>query len=102
MDYVPDDGDGNGATDVDGLDLEEIEEIDITDTEMTTAPVHIKDRNDVYYEMYLTAKRKAEAAREAAVQSFLEVKRIQQLYRIHDPDTDPGTKSGTDEIVESL
>jgi hypothetical protein len=102
MDYVPDDGNGNGATDVDGLDLEEIEEIDITETEMTTAPVHIKDRNDVYYEMYLTAKRKAEAAREAAVQSFLEVKRIQQLYRIHDPDTDPGTKSGADEIVESL
>ena len=51
-------------------------------------PIQIRSRDDVYYEMYLAAKTKAQAARDLAIQSFLEAKRIQNLYQIVDTDTD--------------
>lgn len=84
---------------IEELPLEEVEEevvaevglIDM-DTEMKyddkDPPMHIRSRNDVYYEMYLAAKTKAQTARDLAIQSFLEAKRIQNLYQIEDNDSD--------------
>ena len=84
---------------VEELPLEEVEEevvaevglIDM-DTEMKyddkDPPMRIRSRNDVYYEMYLAAKTKAQTARDLAIQSFLEAKRIQNLYQIEDNDSD--------------
>jgi len=44
--------------------------------------IQLRNRNDVYYEMYMTAKQKAEEARNLAISSYLEVKRIKDLYLI--------------------
>lgn len=55
--------------------------------------VQIKKRNDVYYEMYKEAKKKAKIARDLAVSSFLEAKQIKQTYLLktnEDSDSDSG------------
>ena len=44
--------------------------------------IQLRNRNDVYYEMYMVAKQKAEEARNLAISSYLEVKRIKDLYLI--------------------
>jgi hypothetical protein len=45
----------------------------------------LKTRNDVYYEIYTNAKKKAEEARNLAISAYLEAKRIKDLYMIHEP-----------------
>jgi hypothetical protein len=53
--------------------------------------IQIKRRNDIYYEMYKEAKRKAKIARDLALSSYLEAKRIKNTYllnNIHDSDSD--------------
>ena len=44
----------------------------------------LKKRNDVYYEMYREALRKAKMAKEMAVSSYLEAKRIKNIYMLED------------------
>jgi hypothetical protein len=46
--------------------------------------VQIKKRNDVYYEMYREARRKAKIARDLALSSYLEAKRIKNTYMLDD------------------
>jgi len=46
--------------------------------------VQIKQRNDVYYEMYREARRKAKIARDLALSSYLEAKRIKNTYMLDD------------------
>jgi hypothetical protein len=48
--------------------------------------IQIKERNDVYYEMYKEAKRKAKIARDLALSSYLEAKRIKNTYLLEDLD----------------
>jgi hypothetical protein len=72
---------------------------DVTEFDMDTDPImmefddkdppmRIRSRDDVYYEIYLAAKTKAQVARDLAIQSFLEAKRIQNMYQIIDTDPD--------------
>lgn len=76
----------NSDTSID--DLPEEYDLDHTMLDEKDPPVYVRNRNDVYYDMYLAAKTKAQAARDLAIQSFLEAKRIQNLYHIQDPDSD--------------
>lgn len=46
--------------------------------------VQIKQRNEVYYEMYREARRKAKIARNLALSSYLEAKRIKNTYMLDD------------------
>ena len=46
--------------------------------------VEIKQRNTVYYEMYKEARRKAKVARDLALSSYLEAKRIKTTYLLDD------------------
>ena len=46
--------------------------------------IQIKQRNDVYYEMYREARRKAKIARNLALSSYLEAKRIKNAYMLED------------------
>lgn len=46
--------------------------------------VVIKQRNDVYYEMYKEALKKAKMAKDLALSSYLEAKRIKNLYMLDD------------------
>ncbi len=57
------------------LDLDEIPEEE---------KVEIKQRNTVYYEMYKEARRKAKVARDLALSSYLEAKRIKKTYMLDD------------------
>jgi hypothetical protein len=61
-------------------DILEID-IDIEDIDQNEN-IQLRNRNDVYYEMYMVAKQKAEEARNLAISSYLEVKRIKDLYLI--------------------
>ena len=51
--------------------------------------ISIKNKNNVYYQMYKEAKSKAKVARDLAISSYLEAKRIKNLYMLDDTtDTD--------------
>jgi choline dehydrogenase-like flavoprotein len=60
----------------------EIQEFDIDlEKTMSTGEVfQIKKRNDLYYEMYREAKRKARLARDLAISTYLEAKRIKTTF----------------------
>ena len=57
------------------FDLDELPEND---------QITLKNRNDVYYEMYREARRKAKYARELALASYLEAKNIKNKYMLDD------------------
>jgi hypothetical protein len=64
---------------------EEIEEFDVHLEDLSNNEiVQIRNRNDVYYEMYKEAKRKAKIARDLALSSYLEAKRIKNTYMLDD------------------
>jgi len=67
-------------TNIDG-----IEEVDFNLEELSeNEPVQLKKRNDVYYEMYREARKKAKVARDLALSSYLEAKRIKNTYMLDD------------------
>lgn len=57
------------------FDLEELPEED---------NIVLKNRKDVYYEMYREARRKAKIAKEMAIASYLEAKNIKNTYMLDD------------------
>lgn len=60
-----------------------LEEVDFDLEELPKdEAVQLKQRNDVYYEMYREAKRKARIARDLALSSYLEAKRIKNTYML--------------------
>jgi len=67
----------------------DIYEIDFNLDEIAeTETVQLKNRNDVYYKMYKEAIKKAREARDLALSSFLEAKRIKNTYMLDDIDSD--------------
>ena len=50
--------------------------------------IFIKKRNDIYYQMYKEAKRKAKMARDLAISSYLEAKHIKNTYMLENEDSD--------------
>lgn len=82
-------------------------EIDLTIPPIKTEDdiVHLKKRNDVYYEMYSSAKRKAKLARKYALSAYLEAKRIKNTYLLdevfeedEDEDEDINEENENDDI----
>ena len=75
-----------------------IEEVEFNLDELPEdTTIQIKKRNDVYYEMYREARRKAKIARDLALSSYLEVKRIKNTYMlddIKDSDDESDSESG--------
>uniref|UniRef100_A0A6C0JPE1 Uncharacterized protein n=1 Tax=viral metagenome TaxID=1070528 RepID=A0A6C0JPE1_9ZZZZ len=81
-DVIPDIVDTNIISTKDGM-----EEIDFNLEELKEAePFQIKARNEVYYEMYREARKKAKIARDLALSSYLEAKRIKNTYMLNDID----------------
>jgi hypothetical protein len=62
--------------------------------------IQLKQRNDVYYEMYKEAKRKAKIARDLALASYLEAKRIKNMYMLED--INDSDESDTEDDPEDL
>ena len=65
-----------------GLEEVEFHLEELTDTET----VSIKKRDNIYYEMYKEAKKKAKVARDLALSAYLEAKRIKNTYMLEDID----------------
>ena len=66
-----------------------IEEVDLNLEKIEqNEPVFLKKRNDVYYEMYREALRKAKLAKEMALSNYLEAKRIKNTYMLDELNDD--------------
>ena len=76
-----------------------MQEIEIPLDELVDSePIYIKERNDVYYEMYREARRKAKIARDLALSSYLEAKRIKNTYMLDDiNDSDEDSEVGSED-----
>jgi hypothetical protein len=59
----------------------------------------LKKRNDVYYEMYREALRKAKMAKELAVSSYLEAKRIKNIYMLDDLSDEENEETDDEETM---
>ena len=80
--YSPQNSDSEPENPNNNMDIQEIEfhleELPETDK------IQIKQRNDVYYEMYREARRKAKIAKDLALSSYLDAKRIKNTYLLDD------------------
>ena len=66
-----------------------IEEVDLNLEKIEQdEPLYLKKRNDVYYEMYREALRKAKLAKEMALSNYLEAKRIKNTYMLDELNDD--------------
>ena len=72
-------------------------EIDLNLDEVPqTETFQIKARNDVYYEMYKTARQKAKIARSMALAAYLEAKQIKNTYMLDDIEDSTDDEDDTD------
>ena len=79
----------------------ELLEIDFHLEELTdTEPISIKKRDNIYYEMYKEAKKKAKNARDLALSTYLEAKRIKNTYLLEDLEDDEDEEDEDDEEEE--
>jgi hypothetical protein len=65
----------------------------------------LKPRNDVYYELYRAAKRKAKMAKNLALKSYLEAKNIKSTYMlddVSDTDSDEYDEDDEDGFLDNL
>lgn len=79
-----------------GLEEFKIDLDSLTDQEN----IVIKKSNDVYYEMYREACRKAKIARDLALSSYLEAKRIKNTYMLEDLTDSDESDLEHDSVVE--
>ena len=64
--------------------LEEVDDIGSKIEDDTT--VNVKNKGDIYYQMYGDAKRRATMLKDMALSAYLEVKEIKQKYNLDDSD----------------
>jgi len=81
----------------DGDQLCEVD-FDINDMDENDA-ITIKQRNEMYYEMYTEARRKAKIARDLALSAYLEARRIKNTYMLEDI-LDSSDESDIDELEQ--
>jgi hypothetical protein len=86
-------------------DEDYLEEVDFNLEELTDSePLVIRKRDNIYYEMYKEAKKKARNARDLALSAYLEAKRIKNTYMledIEDESDDSDESEGSDESDDS-
>ena len=73
--------------------LEQISEVDIT-IPVENEIMNLKKPEDVYLNIYKTAKKKAKEAKAIAIKAYLEAKRIKKIYLLDEVDS---TDSESDE-----
>ena len=62
--------------------------------------VHIKARNDVYYELYREARKKAQIAKKMALDAYLEANKIKRTYHL-ESDEDESDEEWMNQIEDS-
>ena len=82
--------------------LEEVDDFDVNVE--TQQPLQLKDKGELYYEMYGDAKRRANMLKDMALSAYLEAKEIKQKYNLDDSDEDSsdGESHESDEEYEIL
>ena len=75
---------------------DEIEEINIDYNELSDS-IRLKNPNEVYYEMYKSAREKAKHCRLKAIEAYLEAKQIKTKYMLDDLDDDDDSDDSEDE-----
>ena len=77
---------------------ENVDEVDLTVPDDDNQEVFtLKRRNDVYFNMYKEAKRKAKIARDLAISSYLEAKQIRHNYLANQDLSDSSSSDEDDE-----
>ena len=76
--------------------LEEVN-IEVDDAD----PITLKKPNEVYYEIYKAARKKAKTMRRAAIEAFLEARNIKTKFMLEDLDDSDDDDFGSDEEVFS-
>ena len=80
---------------------ENVDEVDLTVPDDDNQEVFtLKRRNDVYFNMYKEAKRKAKIARDLAISSYLEAKRIRHNYLANQDVSDEDTSEDDEDEDE--
>jgi beta-xylosidase len=81
----------------------ELTEIDFSCTlEDTVEEIKLKKPNQVYFELYKEAKKKAKLAKRSAIIAYLEAKNIKKTYMIENVnDSDSDFDAEIDEVSES-
>jgi len=84
------------------VDTNELQEFNIDLDDLTEdVNINIKKDKDIYYEMYREACRKAKIARDLALSSYLEAKRIKNQYMLDDlTESDDSDDSENEEMEE--
>ena len=68
-------------------DTSDILEIDLDIDEIETSNIfHLKEKTEIYYQMYREARQKAKLAKSLALSSYLEARRIKNLYMLDNID----------------
>lgn len=82
-------------------ELREIENIDLP-LENTLETIQLKKPNQVYFELYKEARKKAKEAKKTAIIAYLEAKNIKKTYMIENmDDSDSEFDAEIDEVSES-
>lgn len=84
-------------------DNDELKEVNInTNLENTLESIQLKKPNQVYFELYVEARKKAKEAKRNAIMAYLEVKNIKKTYMIDNTiDSDSDFDAEIDEVSES-
>jgi hypothetical protein len=84
-------------------DNDELKEVTInTNLENTLESIQLKKPNQVYFELYIEARKKAKEAKKNAIMAYLEVKNIKKTYMIDNSiDSDSDFDAEIDEVSES-
>ena len=83
------------------IELKEID-LEVNDDE---EPMSLKKPNEVYYEIYKSARNKAKHMREVAIQAYLEAKEIKTRYQlsdVEDSDDESNFDINNDETFSNL
>jgi hypothetical protein len=80
---------------------------DLTEVEFTLEElpeneiVQLKTRNDVYYQMYKEAKKKAKIAKDLALSTYLDAQRIKNTYMLDEIDEDDEDSDSDEDEINS-
>lgn len=84
-----------------GNSLDELCEVDIN-VENDTDEIVIKNKNDIYYQMYKKAKRKAKIAKDLALTSYLQARQIKHNYLDEHPLSDEEEDDEDEEELKKI
>ena len=83
-------------------DNDELKEVNLNANLESLDSIQLKKPNQVYFELYVEARKKAKDAKKNAILAYLEVKNIKKTYMIDNTiDSDSDFDAEIDEVSES-